>query len=120
MLGADKLESSFAEKELEEVLVAKTVNSILGCIREKIDSRRRGDPCPLLSTGETLLECWVQCRAPHYTREMDVLETVQQKATKIMKGVEFLSFEACLRQLGLLRLGKRWLREILSVSINTW
>ncbi|KAK4830310.1 hypothetical protein QYF61_009815 [Mycteria americana] len=33
-----------------------------------------GDPSPLLSTAETHLECWVQCWAPQYKRDMDILE----------------------------------------------
>jgi len=38
----------------------------------------------------TNLESWVQLWAPQYTRDLDILEKVQQRATKI-KGLEHLS-----------------------------
>ena len=56
-----------------------------------------GDPSPLLSTAETHLECRVQCWAPRYKRDMDILERVQRRATKTIKGLEHLSYEERLR-----------------------
>lgn len=51
---------------------------------------------------------------------MDIQQWVQQRATKVIKGLEHLSQEDRLRELGLLSLEQGRLREILSTCINTW
>ncbi|GAB0191964.1 hypothetical protein GRJ2_001661700 [Grus japonensis] len=63
-----------------------------------------GDPSPLLSAGETQLECWVQFWAPQCKRDMDRLEQVQQRPTNMMKGLECQRYEERLRELGLFSL----------------
>ena len=52
-------------------------------------------------------------------RWTDILETVQQRATKMTKGMEHLSYNKWPRKLGLLSLEKRGLRGILLMYINT-
>ncbi|KAK4808476.1 hypothetical protein QYF61_005793 [Mycteria americana] len=78
MLVATQLESSFAEKDLGILLDTK------------------------LNMSQQF-----SFAAKKYKRDMDTLERVQQKATRMMKGLEHLSYEIRLRELGLFSLEKR-------------
>ena len=122
-LGGKLLVSHTSERDLGVIVqsnlkvdmqcnkAACEANRRLGMIKRNFRFKSRSVVLPLYkSIVRPHLDYCVQAWRPHYRKDIDKLEKVQRRATKMVEGLEGYSYSDRLRILGLTTLETRFLR----------
>jgi len=99
-LGREWIESSPEKKDLRVLvdeklsmtqqcaLAAQKARCVLGCIPSSVARRSRDGILPLCSTlVRPHLESCIQLWSPQHSKDMDLVERVQRRATKMIQGL---------------------------------
>ena len=99
-------------------LAAQKANHILGWTPSSMASWSKEGILPLYSAlMRPHLESCIHFWNPQHRKDTDLLEWVQRRATKTIRGMEHLSYEERLRELGFFGLEKRRLHgELITES----
>lgn len=116
--GEELLENCLSEKDLGEMtdgqlcaVVAKKDKDILACIRTTADSNSRDVTVPLYSALVRLhLKHCLHFWKPHDKTDIEMLEHVQRRAAKMVKGLQDNSYKEWLRESELFSLLRKRLR----------
>ena len=87
-------------------------NKVLGMIKRNFVDRSKEIIIPLYkSLVRPHLEYCSQIWNPHFNKDVKLIEGVQRRATKLVQGMEHLSYDSRLKELGLMRLSSRRIRS---------
>jgi ribonucleases P/MRP protein subunit RPP40 len=122
-MGNTKLRKSAQERDLgvivdssgkttaQCVMAAKKANTVLGMIKRNIQFKSKKVIEKLYKAlVRPKLEYCVQMWSPHLKKDIDILERVQKRATKMIEGFRSFNYQERLQKLGLMRLDKRRIR----------
>ena len=92
-------------------IAASMGNQVLGMIRRNITYTENSVIVPLYKAiGRPHLECCIQAWIPHLRKDIDRLDKIQRRATKLIPGLRDLRYEERLKECGLTTLDTRRLR----------
>ena len=92
-------------------IAASKGNQILGMIRRNITYKENSFIVPLYKAiVRPHLEYCIQAWNPHLRKDVDILEKIQRRATKLIPGLRDLRYEERLKECGLTTLETRRLR----------